>query len=145
MIEYARGDLWRAAQPGDWVIQSNNCFNAWGAGFAGFAQRHLPKGYAADKASFRASRAKLGNIVVTVEDSGVTGVTMYTQYFWGRDKVQAQYWALNTCLWQLGAVVPLGARILMPRISCNNAGAQWPHIEWMLNEYLPNHRIVVFN
>lgn len=139
------GNLWGHVQPGDYVVQSNNCFCAWGAGFARSAKQNLPNGWAADSASSRALKSKLGNIVVTPESSGVVGVTMYTQYFWGRDRVRAEYWALNTCLWQLSGVVPVTSRILMPKISCNNAGAQWPHIEWMLNQYFPNHTVVVFN
>ena len=95
-MKVVKGDLIALAQAGkfDLIVHGCNCFCSMGAGIALAIRNAFPEAYAADRATARGDRGKLGTCSVGVVMVGLDElhvVNAYTQYHWGGEGVLLDY------------------------------------------------------
>lgn len=143
------GDLIALAQAGqfDVIVHGCNCFCTMGAGIAKFIRQAFPQAYAADMATPKGDRAKLGSYsVATLEQPHGTlhVVNGYTQHHWRGKGVLADYDAID----RLFAAIRQdfsGQRIGYPLIGAGLAGGDWQRIAAIIDARLEgeDHTLVV--
>lgn len=133
------GDLIALAQQGAFtvIIHGCNCFCTMGAGIARQVRTMYPEAYAADAATPRGDRAKLGTYSQatippgTRAAHGVVVINAYTQFDF-RGARNADYVAIERVLARIAADYP-SARIGYPQIGAGLAGGDWSRIAPLLD------------
>lgn len=142
------GDLIDMAVAGqfDVIVQGCNCFNTMGSGLALNLKTRFPPVFAADQATRRGDRAKLGTFT-SVELPGDAGhrftvVNAYTQYFYGRTGDLFEYDSFERILKNLSAAFP-DARFGFPLIGAVRAGGDQARILGLIQAELGDRATVV--
>lgn len=143
-IQYKEGDLLIAASEGevDAIAHCCNCWNTMGSGIAPKIKKKWPDVYAADCATIKGDRHKLGGYSkAVVEDGFLTVYNLYGQYGYSkRDQGirDLNYNAIYDALDVMGEdLVANGARrVGLPLIGCGLAGGKWSVVEAMIKETL---------
>jgi len=148
-MKIVSGDLVKLALEGRFqvVIHGCNCFCTMGAGIAKTISNVFPEAHAADLATEKGSRAKLGSYsLATVERGGraLTIVNGYTQYQW-RGPRNADYDAVRAVMRRVKQEFS-GCSIGYPRIGAGLAGGDWSIIALIIDEELAgeDHTLVEY-
>jgi len=149
-MQTVQGDLIALAIAGkfDVIVHGCNCHNAMGAGIAQSIREQFPEAFAADLATAKGSREKLGTYSsATVDCNGhsLTIVNAYTQFNWSGQGVQADYDAIRRVFARIKADFG-GKRIGYPRLGAGLAGGDWKAISQIISEELAgeNHTLVEY-
>jgi O-acetyl-ADP-ribose deacetylase (regulator of RNase III) len=147
MIRYVKGDVLETAA--DIVAHGCNCVGGFGAGVAGQIARKYPLAahYYLDK--FDNEGWHLGEVqFVPVEQS-----LLYTRWIAncatqkdiGTDKVQADYYAIETCMRRVKEFAKShDLTVAVPKIGAGLAGGDWDRIERILEEVFSDYNVVVY-
>ena len=145
------GDLLALALTGrfDVIIHGCNCQCRMGRGIAAAIRVQFPEAYAADQATPRGDRAKLGTLSaapITRPSVQFTVVNAYTQYHWAGPGLHADYSAIRRAFHTIGQQFH-GQRIGYPRIGAGLAHGDWPTIAAIIEEELTgeDHTLVEFD
>src|SRR5690242_8887830 len=100
-MKIVRGDLIKLALAGEFdvIVHGCNCMCAMGAGIAKGIKTTFPEAYAADCATPKGDRAKLGTIsTARIERDGrvLNVVNAYTQFHWRGKKPLVDYDAIKS-------------------------------------------------
>ncbi|WP_157216568.1 macro domain-containing protein [Flavisphingomonas formosensis] len=146
-----KGDLITLALAGEFdvIVHGCNCQGAMGKGIALAIKQHFPEAYAADRATEKGSRAKLGSFSsATVERQGrsIVIVNAYTQFDWRGAGMKADYDAIRSVMRGI-ALHFAGYRIGYPKIGAGLAGGDWARISDIIDEELDglDHILVEFS
>ena len=138
------------------IAHGCNCFHVMGAGIAKAVKETFPEAWAADKATKKGDRNKLGSLssatIHLPEKSAesaksVTVANLYTQLRWGPaspaagETQESRYDAIRkalTGLRKLAAGRPTG----LPRIGAGLAGGDWKIISEIIGEVFPEATVV---
>ena len=143
------GDLIALAREGrfDVIVHGCNCFCDMGAGIAKAIAAACPQALAADQATAKGDRSKLGTIStaeVREGDRNLIVVNAYTQFHWkGRGRL-ADYDAIESCFEEVAGRFPT-ARIGYPAIGAGMARGEWEVIAPRIDRALRglDHALVV--
>ena len=135
------GDLLELALAGEFdvIVHGCNCHCTMGAGIAKSIKARFPEAYAADLATSKGDRDKLGTISfaeIECPHHSFVVVNAYTQYDWRGPGKKADYDAIRTAM-QFVKKRFGGKRIGYPLIGAGLAGGDWneiaPIIDMALN------------
>lgn len=149
------GNLITLAKQGtfDTIIQGCNCFCTMNKGFA----QLMKINFSADKlplehSSLSGDINKLGqidyeNIQITpslsnIENTTLTIVNAYTQYYWGEDRRHFDYDAFTLCLKKINYIFR-GKNIGLPKIGTGLAGGNWDVIKEIIQLELKDCNVTV--
>jgi len=145
------GDLLRLALDGrfDVIVHGCNCQCTMGKGIAASIKQQFPEAYAADLATPRGDRAKLGTFSAAEihrPPARFTVVNAYTQFHYRGPGVRADYDALRTAFAAVKRQFA-GRRIAYPRIGAGLARGDWSVISRIIDEALAgeDHTLVEFD
>jgi O-acetyl-ADP-ribose deacetylase (regulator of RNase III) len=143
------GDLLALASEGrfDVIVHGCNCQCQMGAGIAKAIRERFPAAYAADLATAKGDRAKLGTYSqATIETMGSRFVLVnaYTQFHWRGPGVKADYDAIERVMRAIARDFA-GLRIGYPKIGAGLAGGDWTIIAPRLDAALEgrDHALVL--
>lgn len=123
-----------------------NCFCTMGAGFAKALATEYPKVLEVDRETTSGDKKKLGTFT-TAEIDGKTIFNLYTQFDYGKDKVQLDLKALETAFRNLNDYMvekKLNHHpILIPRIGAVLAGGDWYTNLRCIDNATPDLKIIV--
>ncbi|WP_337267029.1 macro domain-containing protein [Oryzifoliimicrobium ureilyticus] len=149
-MEIVQGDLLKLALAGqfDLILHGCNCFCTMGKGIALSIKQHFPEAYAADQATEKGSREKLGSYssaLVERGDARFTIINAYTQFDWRGRGVKVDYDAVRRIMRSLAKEYP-NAKIGYPKIGAGLAGGDWNLISLIIDEELAglDHRLVEY-
>lgn len=142
-----QGDLLALADDGecDIIAHGCNCFCNMGKGIALEIRKRYPAAFAADKATEKGARAKLGTCsfaVVSGKHQPFAIVNAYTQFHWTGAKPLADYDAIRSCFRWIRETYG-GKRIGLPRIGAGLAGGDWTIISDLISAELGNDDVTV--
>jgi len=148
-MKNARGDLLALAKNGtfDVIAHGCNCFNGMGNGIAGQIKAQFPAAHAADMATKKGDKAKLGTCttatIMVDDDRSFTIVNAYTQYTWSKKGQRvADYDAIRACMrWMKTNYA--GKRIGIPKIGAGLAGGEWSTIKAIVEEELAGEDVTL--
>lgn len=134
MLRETHGDLIQLALHGEFdaIVHGCNCFCTMGAGIAKQVKAAFPEAWAADCATVKGDKAKLGSCTSAVS-RGVRVFNAYIQYDYRGWGVKADYHAIRQCMTQIAVEHP-PLRIGIPQIGAGLAGGDWPTIHSILTE-----------
>lgn len=141
------GDLIALAQAGDFDVIAHgcNCMNTMGAGLAAVIRTHFPDAWAADQATVKGSRAKLGTCsfaVVRIGAHALHVVNAYTQFDYRGDGVLVDYDAVHHCMGWIKTRYSR-RRIGLPLIGAGLAGGHWPTIHRIIGDTLSGEDVTI--
>ncbi len=158
------GNLLTLAKEGrfDLIVHGCNCLCAMGKGIALDIKNQFPEAYAADRATVRGDRTKLGTYskaVIERPNVTFTIVNAYTQFSYLRSKnstfdyrgkpdtVNADYEAIDQVFARIAQDFPAHLRIGYPLIGAGLAGGDWTLIEPMIERHLGerDHTLVIYD
>lgn len=149
-MNVVQGDLLKLALDGrfDVIVHGCNCHGSMGAGIALAIKNQFPEAFAADQATARSDRSKLGTIsTAEIQRSGVqfTVVNAYTQFDAGGPGVLADYDAIRSAFRHIKHRFA-GKRIGYPKIGAGLARGDWSVISKIIDEELAgeDHTLVEF-
>jgi O-acetyl-ADP-ribose deacetylase (regulator of RNase III) len=146
-VRTVEGDLLELAEDGEFDVIAHgcNCFCNMGKGIALSIRRRYPAAFAADRATDKGARSKLGTCTYAVV-SGRTQpfiiVNAYTQFHWTGVMPLADYDAIRRCFRWLRETHG-GKRIGLPRIGAGLAGGDWATISELLLAELGDQDVTV--
>lgn len=137
------GDLIKLAQQGafDVIVHGCNCFGIMGGGIARGIKSAFPEAYAADQATPRGERAKLGTCSEAIQGNLVI-VNAYTQYDYRGGGVKVDYAAVRKCMTWIKQRFS-GKRIGLPKIGAGLAGGDWPTLQAIIEAELPDEDVTI--
>lgn len=126
------GDLIALAEAGEFdvIVHGCNCFCTMGAGIAKLVASRFPAALAADLATAKGDRSKLGSISTAAVDTPagtLTVVNAYTQFNWRGAGRKADYDAISSAFAEVARRFP-DARVGYPLIGAGLAGGDWAEI-----------------
>lgn len=149
-MKTVKGDLIQLALSGEFdvIIHGCNCQNAMGAGIAKTIKQVFPKAYAADQATEKGSRDKLGTFSyarVASSEYELVIVNAYTQFHWKGKGLKADYDAIQRVMKSIKSEFS-GMRIGYPLIGAGLAGGDWSVISAIIDKELSgeDHTLVQF-
>ena len=149
-MKSVRGDLIKLALEGvfDVIVHGCNCQCVMGKGIALAIKQQFPQAYAADQATIRGSREKLGTISkaeIELGDRRLIVINGYTQFDYRGSGVKADYDAIRSVM-RLVRRDFSGLRIGYPKIGAGLAGGDWNRISAIIDEELAgeDHTLVEF-
>ncbi|HEY1136842.1 MAG TPA: macro domain-containing protein [Xanthomonadaceae bacterium] len=122
----------------DVIVHGCNCQCTMGAGIARTIKQHFPEAYAADKATPKGLREKLGTISfarIQRPEAEFVIVNAYTQFHWQGNGLKAEYEAIQRAMREVKARFS-GLRIGYPLIGAGLAGGDWNIIAPLIDEAL---------
>lgn len=139
-----KGDLIELTKAGEFdvVLHGCNCFNTMGAGIALQFKQHFPEVYAADCKTTKGDGGKLGTYSKAKLSNGAVVLNCYTQFRYGPNTVN--YAAIDEILHKV-SVEYHGKKVGMPMIGAGLASGDWATISKMIDKYLPNATVVVWD
>jgi O-acetyl-ADP-ribose deacetylase (regulator of RNase III) len=134
------GDLLERTLAGEFdvIVHGANCQCVMGAGIAKAIRLQFPEAYAADQATPKADRAKLGGISFAQVIRGpITFVVVnaYTQFHYRGVGTRVDYDALRSAMRKVKERFH-GRRIGYPKIGAGLAGGDWALISRIIDEEL---------
>ena len=139
------GDLIALAKDGafDVIAHGCNCMCTMGAGIAVPVRQNWPEAYAADCATEKGDREKLGTCTeAIVEDGRLTVVNAYTQYDYRGRGVKVSYEAVASCMAWIKKRHS-GKRIGLPKIGAGLAGGDWARIQGIIAQELHGEDVTI--
>lgn len=139
-MKTVRGDLMQLTLEGvfDVIVHGCNCQCRMARGIAATIKQLFPEADAADQATEKGSRSKLGGFSqanIVRDDRNFTVINAYTQFHWDGEGVLADYAAIRQAMKSLKAQFA-GQRIGYPKIGAGLAGGDWNVIEAIIREEL---------
>lgn len=133
----------------DVLVHGANCQNTMGAGIALSIRREFPEAYAADCATPRGDRAKLGTFSYAEVVRGTARfivVNAYTQFNYGGPGVRVDYDAVARAMAAIKQQFA-GRRIAYPKIGAGLAGGDWPRLAAIIEAALEgeDHTLIEFD
>jgi hypothetical protein len=110
-------------------------------------KRRYPSAYAADLATTKGDKAKLGrytSALVVTAGRELTVVNAYTQYRYGQGGPHFDMKAWRSFLQLMKSDFP-GKRFVMPKVGAGLAGGKWSEIRAVLEEVLGGEDVWVVN
>ena len=145
-----RGDLLDLVRQGafDVIVHGCNCQCQMGKGIALAIRQQFPEAYAADRATEKGSREKLGSFsAATIKRDGRSFVVVnaYTQFDWRGAGVKADYDAIRQAMRAVAEQFG-DCRIGYPKIGAGLAGGDWSVISAIIDDELSglDHSYVEF-
>jgi O-acetyl-ADP-ribose deacetylase (regulator of RNase III) len=134
------GDLLELALAGEFdvIVHGCNCHCTMGAGIAKSIKARFPEAYAADLATSKGDRGKLGTISfaeIELPQRSLVVVNAYTQYDWRGPGKKVDDDAVRTAMQQVKRTFG-GKRIGYPLIGAGLAGGDWNTIAPIIDEAL---------
>jgi len=125
-----QGDLLELALAGqfDLIIHGCNCMCVMGAGIAKSIKAAFPEAYAADQATTKGDRRKLGTLsyaIVTRDRHTFAVANAYTQYHWRGRGPQADLAAVRQAMKAIAQTWPT-ARVGYPRLGLGSRAVTGP-------------------
>lgn len=146
MLEYRKGDVLNSGET--MVVHGCNCFNTMGSGIARQVREEYHEAYLVDMMTVPGDVNKLGKFTTAVGKNGTRIINAYTQYHYSREKVNADYSAIEAALRLVCETYPDQKVIAMPKIGAGLAGGDWNIIEKILidvsNDYDRTFRVYLF-
>lgn len=143
-MKIVEGDLLKLFEQGEFdvIVHGCNCFSTFGAGIALQIKNKYPIAYQADRQTPSGDKSKLGkfSLAAIINPNNKTRqyiVNAYTQYHYGRDKVNVDYDALRNCFKAIKLQFS-GLRIGFPAIGAGLAGGDWNIISEIIDTELKN-------
>jgi O-acetyl-ADP-ribose deacetylase (regulator of RNase III) len=144
------GDLLRLALEGrfDVIVHGCNCQCTMGKGIAASIKQQFPEAYAADRATAKGDRGKLGTFSsaeIHRPPAHFTVVNAYTQFHYRGPGIRADYDALRAAFAAIKRQFR-GRRIAHPRIGAGLARGNWSVTSTIIDEELAgeDHTLVEF-
>jgi O-acetyl-ADP-ribose deacetylase (regulator of RNase III) len=137
-MKYIKADIVDCIKSGEYdaAAHSCNCFTTMGSGVAKALRAAFPQIYSADCLTEKGDYDKLGNYTLARHENCEI-YNLYTQYNYGKDgKQYVIYPALELCLMKMCDGLPVGSRIVLPRLSCALAGGNWDLVSKMIEDTL---------
>lgn len=132
-IVYKKGDVLDSDE--SVIVHGCNCFNTMGSGIARQIRKQYPKAYNIDQKTVRGDISKLGTFTHSLNENmngdAVFVVNAYTQHRYGRDKVYADYDAIEDVFVKICEWFPHKV-IALPKIGCGLAGGSWEVVSEIL-------------
>jgi O-acetyl-ADP-ribose deacetylase (regulator of RNase III) len=139
----------------DIIVHGCNCFCTMGAGIAKGLKIEWPQIYDADCQTKKGDIKKLGtytSVDIPIlkksdfweENKWISCkvINAYTQYNYGREKIQLDYEALTLILRKLNHEFP-GKIIGLPKIGCNLAGGDWNIVKPLIQKELKDMNVTI--
>lgn len=149
-MQTVSGDLLKLALAGkfDVIVHGANCFCTMGAGIAKGIRETFPAAFAADQATRKGDRAKLGSIsvaTVRVRIGTLVVVNAYTQFDYRGRGVRVDYDAVRACFAAIKSRYA-GKRIGYPRIGAGLARGDWARLAAIIDAELDgeDHTLVEY-
>ena len=127
------------------IIHGCNCFRSFGAGIAKSIKERYPEAYEADLNTGHGDKNKLGQYSYAKLSDDKTIINAYTQYAYGRNKVNADYDAIRKVFILLEEKYR-NSNILIgiPMIGAGLAGGDWETISNIINDVTPSLNIILY-
>jgi len=127
------------------IIHGCNCFRSFGAGIAKSIKERYPEAYDADLNTGHGDKNKLGQYSYAKLSDDKTIINAYTQYAYGRNKVNADYDAIRKVFILLEEKYR-NSNILIgiPMIGAGLAGGDWETISNIINDVTPSLNIILY-
>jgi len=137
------GNLIELAKKGhfDVIAHGCNCHCVMGAGIAKTIRDTWPEAYAADCATKKSDRSKMGTYS-SAQIGDLTILNLYTQYNYTRSKVDVEYESVEKCF-RLIKENFSGKRIGLPMIGAGLAGGSWGLIKEIIGNTLQGEDVTV--
>jgi len=140
------GDLLKNMDKHDMVAHGCNAFCTMGSGIARSIRERFPEVYEADCETIEGDPTKLGTYTsadVVVNGKTVTVVNLYTQYNYGRDKVQFNYVAFEKGLKRLKQDFANNS-MAFPKIGSGLAQGNWKIIRSMIERIMEGEDVTIY-
>lgn len=149
-MKVVRGDLLKLALTGEFdvIVHGCNCQCDMGAGIAKAIRAEFPEAYAADRATKRGDREKLGSFSSATakrNDHEITVVNAYTQFHYRGRGVKVDYAAIRRAFRAIARKFS-GRRIAYPKIGAGLGGGDWTVISAIIDQELAgeDHTLVEY-
>ena len=126
------------------IIHGCNCFRSFGAGIAKSIKERYPKAYDADLATSHGDKSKLGNYSYSEINTNKFIINAYTQYAYGRNKVNVDYDAISKVFELINKDFANHINIGIPTIGAGLAGGDWNIISDIINKKTPDLNITLY-
>lgn len=145
-MQTKKGDLLRAfdSDEVDVIIHGCNCFRSFGAGIAKSIKEKYPSSYDADLATSHGDKSKLGNYSHSEINTNKFIINAYTQYAYGRNKVNVDYDAISKVFELINKDFANHINIGIPAIGAGLAGGDWNIISDIINKKTPDLNITLY-
>ncbi len=142
-MKEVRGDLLKLALYGEFDVIAHgcNCFCNMGSGIAQQIKQQFPKAAAADKATHKGSKKKMG-LCSIAQQHNVWIVNAYTQFKYGGGSKHVNYTAIRKCMKYIKEHFS-GERIGLPLIGCGLAGGDWKTVKAIIAEELSDEDVTI--
>ncbi len=146
IMQTKKGDLLRAfdSDEVDVIIHGCNCFRSFGAGIAKSIKEKYPSSYDADLATSHGDKSKLGNYSHSEINTNKFIINAYTQYAYGRNKVNVDYDAISKVFELINKDFANHINIGIPAIGAGLAGGDWNIISDIINKKTPDLNITLY-
>lgn len=146
IVETRKGDLLDAFKNGDVqvIVHGCNCFRSFGAGIAKSIKERYLAAYEADLQTSHGDKNKLGTYSYAILNDKLI-INAYTQYAYGRNKVNADYNAIRSVFKKLEIDYGTSNKTFgIPLIGAGLAGGDWSIIKTIINEEAPSLNIILY-
>lgn len=141
MVKKIKGDLVLQSDLFDVIVHGCNCFCTMNSGIAPQIKKKFPEAFEVDCKTIKGDKNKLGTISYTSKTKPIV-VNAYTQFTYGREKIQCDYAALKNCM-QAIKLEFSGKKIGMPKIGAGLAGGDWNVIEKIIADILQDEDVTI--
>jgi O-acetyl-ADP-ribose deacetylase (regulator of RNase III) len=123
-----------------------NCEGGWGRGFVLALSKKWREPEATYRRRYRTGTMKLGDVHFVLVDDTTYVANMVAQVLHWNDGPPIRYDALHQCLKDVANEARAwGASIHAPRFGAGLAGGEWAFIEKMINTYMPDLDVVIYD
>jgi O-acetyl-ADP-ribose deacetylase (regulator of RNase III) len=136
-----KGNLVEMSDEFDVIGHGCNCLCTMGAGIAKVIKEKFPESYEVDLKTERGERGKLGTVSYTKNTSPII-VNCYTQYAYGKGRMNCDYEALRSCMKEIKRLFH-GKKIGLPMIGCGLAGGEWEIVKPIISEELSGEDVTI--
>lgn len=142
-LKYIDGDIIKLSKDFEVICHGCNCFCNMGTGLAKQIKIKYPEAYKADLTTRKGDKKKLGSCSYH-DYGGFVVINAYTQYFYGGNKVNADYNAIRKCMKWIKNTYS-GKIIGLPKIGAGLAKGDWNIIEEIIIEELKDEDVTIIN
>ena len=137
-----KGNILDLAPHFDIIVHGCNCFCTFGRGLALHIKNKYPEAYAADCATKKGDKTKLGTFS-SATIGNLTVINAYTQYHWTGPYPRCDYNAIKKCFEAIKDAYP-NKRIAIPYIGAGLAGGDWNVISKIIDSIMPDVTLVEY-
>jgi O-acetyl-ADP-ribose deacetylase (regulator of RNase III) len=133
-IIYNKGNALHGSEP--YLAHGCNNKGVMGSGIARQIREVYPGAYDIYRNEYNRNGLSLGDVIFYIKHNEKTILNWITQDGYGRDgKQYVSYEAIKDCILKTNKLVPLRARIAMPKIGAGLGGGDWNIIANLLQEH----------